>query len=99
MLTVSEISPVRQRSAILAVYNSLVTLGGVIASFGVGVLADRALNAGGTAVAGYELSFQVIAVLMVVGGALAAWLTNAHRDSIALGLQQAATHRNAVAAD
>jgi MFS family permease len=97
MLTVSEMSPVRQRSAILAVYNSLLTLGGVIASFGVGVLADRALGAGGTAVAGYELAFQVIALTMVVGGALAAWLTNAHRDAIRLGLQKDAAQTVATA--
>jgi MFS family permease len=98
MLTVSEMSPVRQRSAILAVYNSVVTLGGVVASFGVGVLADRALGAGGTAVAGYELAFQVIALTMVVGGLLAAWLTNAHRDAIRLGLQKNAAQEAATTA-
>jgi MFS family permease len=91
MLTVSEMSPVRQRSAILAVYNSLVTLGGVIASFGVGLLADKAIAAGGTAVAGYESAFRIMAILMVVGGLLAAWLTNAHRDAVRLGLQKDST--------
>ena len=69
MLTVSEISPVKQRSAILAVWQSLVTLGGVVASIGVGVLADHAIGAGGTAVDGYELAFAIAAIAAVVGGA------------------------------
>ena len=88
MLTVSEISPVKQRSAILAVWQSLVTLGGVIASIGVGVLADHAIGAGGSAVDGYELAFAIAAIGAVVGGLVCAWRTNAHRDAVRLGLQK-----------
>jgi MFS family permease len=90
MLTVSEISPVRQRSAVLAIYNSLVTVGGAVASLGVGVLADRAMSAGGTANQGYDLAFTICGILAVVGGIAAAWRTNAHRDAVALGLQEGA---------
>jgi len=88
MLTVSEVSPVRQRSAVMAVYNSLVTVGGAVASIGVGILADRSLAAGGTPVSGYQLAFQICAVAAIVGGLLAVWLTNAHRDAVRLGLQR-----------
>lgn len=89
MLTVSEVSPVKQRSATMAVYNSLVTVGGAVASIGVGILADRSLAAGGTAVSGYQLAFAICAVAAIVGGLLAVWLTNAHRDAVRLGLQRA----------
>jgi hypothetical protein len=32
---------------------------------------------------------------MIVGGLLGAWLTNAHRDAIRLGLQEAASRKHA----
>lgn len=89
MLTVSEISPVRQRSAVLAIYQALVTAGGAVAALGVGVMADRAEAGGGAATQGYVTAFTICGALAVVGGAVAAWRTNAQGDAVRLGLQEA----------
>lgn len=84
-LSVSEVSPVSQRSGLLASYNSVLTTGGAAAPFAVGVLVDSAA----TPVAGYRLAFALFGVLALVGGLLAAWLTNPSRDAVRLGLRAA----------
>ena len=61
---------------------------GVVASIGVGVFADHAISAGGSAVDGYELAFAIAAIGAVVGGLVCAWRTSAHRDAVRLGLQK-----------
>jgi hypothetical protein len=48
------------------------------------------MSAGGTANQGYDLAFTICGILAVVGGIAAAWRTNAHRDAVALGLQEGA---------
>lgn len=86
-LTVSEVSPVRQRSAMLATYNSVLTMGGAVAPFVAGVLVDRASDP----IEGYRLAFVIFGALAVAGGLLAAWLSNPSRDAIRLGLRAGST--------
>jgi len=63
---VSEFTPVRQRSAMLAITNSIWTTAGVIAPY----LMGRLIESGATATQGYEHGFVICGVITSVCGAI-----------------------------
>ncbi|WP_018158201.1 MFS transporter [Demetria terragena] len=86
-LSISEISPVKQRSAIMAIYNSVMTTGGAAAPLVAGLLVDRAA----TEADGYRQAFLLFGVIAIVGGLIGAVVTNPSRDARRLGLRTSAT--------
>ncbi|WP_371795109.1 MFS transporter [Streptomyces sp. NBC_01718] len=82
-LLVSEVSPVRQRSAMLSSFNSAMTAGAVVAPFITGLLVQQATNP----TEGYRTAFLLAGALLLVGGLTSAWLTNPVRDARRLGLR------------
>ncbi|ORI30982.1 hypothetical protein BH686_11730 [Rhodococcus erythropolis] len=81
-LLVAEVSPVQQRSAMLATFNSVVTAGAVLAPSLGGLLVDHA----GTPAEGYRTAFLFCGLLLIVGGIGAALFTRPDRDRRRLGL-------------
>jgi predicted MFS family arabinose efflux permease len=63
-MVVSELTPQPQRAAMLAIVTSIVTLGGVIAPFAMGVVVQDAA----THLAGYDRGFTLLGGLLLVGG-------------------------------
>ena len=63
-MVVSELTPQPQRAAMLAIVTSIVTLGGVIAPFAMGVIVQD----GATRLAGYDRGFTILGGLLLVGG-------------------------------
>ena len=63
-MVVSELTPHLQRSAMLAIVNSIITLGGVVAPFAMGVVVQDAA----TRLAGYDRGFAVLGGLLLAGG-------------------------------
>ncbi len=63
-LVVSELTPHRQRAAMLAIVTSVITLGGVVAPFAMGVVVQDAA----TRLAGYDHGFMLLGGLLLVGG-------------------------------
>ncbi|WP_328535593.1 MFS transporter [Streptomyces sp. NBC_00344] len=84
-LLVSETSPVRQRSAMLASFNSAMTAGAVLAPFLGGLLVQQAP----TETEGFRAAFLLAGLLLLVGGLAAAWFTDPVRDARRLGLRNA----------
>jgi len=63
-MVVSELTPHRQRAAMLAIVTSIVTLGGVIAPLAMGTVVQDAA----TRLAGYDRGFTILAGLLLAGG-------------------------------
>ncbi len=63
-MVVSELTPHAQRAAMLAIVTSVITLGGVIAPFAMGVVVQDAA----TRLAGYDRGFAILGGLLLVGG-------------------------------
>ena len=63
-MIVSELTPQPQRSAMLAIVTSLVTLAGVIAPLAMGAVIQQAASP----VAGYEKSYVILGLLLLAGG-------------------------------
>lgn len=63
-LVVSELTPQSQRAGMLAIVNSIMTLGGVIAPFAMGVVVQDAP----TRLAGYDNGFTLLGVLLLASG-------------------------------
>jgi len=63
-LVVSELTPQSQRAAMLAIVTSIMTLGGVIAPFAMGVVVQDA----STRLAGYDDGFIILGGLLLAGG-------------------------------
>jgi ACS family D-galactonate transporter-like MFS transporter len=63
-LVVSELTPQSQRAAMLAIVNSIMTLGGVIAPFAMGVVVQDAP----TRLAGYDNGFTLLGGLLLASG-------------------------------
>lgn len=83
-LTVSaEISPARQRGAVLALSVGIVTTAGLIAPYVTG----RIVQAAASPAAGYTLAFVVAGVLLLIGGALSVLFVRPERTARRLGLR------------
>lgn len=63
-LVVSELTPQPQRAAMLAIVNSIMTLGGVIAPFAMGVVVEGA----STRLTGYDDGFAILGGLLLASG-------------------------------
>lgn len=63
-LVVSELTPQPQRAAMLAIVNSIMTLGGVVAPFAMGVVVQDAA----TRLAGYDEGFTLLGGLLLASG-------------------------------
>ncbi len=63
-MVVSELTPQPQRAAMLAIVTSIVTLGGVIAPFVMGMVVQD----GATHLAGYDRGFTILGGLLLAGG-------------------------------
>lgn len=81
----SEISPTRQRGAVLSITVALVTTAGLLGPYVTG----RIIEATATAAAGYALAFTITGVLMLLGGVLAVVFVRPERDARRLGLRPA----------
>jgi MFS family permease len=73
----AEITPVAQRGTILGIYTALYATAGVIAPY----LTGRLIDAAARPVDGFDLSFTVAAVLMMVTGLAAALWMRPDRDA------------------
>ncbi|MFD2415951.1 MFS transporter [Amycolatopsis pigmentata] len=86
-LTVNaEISPTRQRGAVLSISIGLITTAGLLAPY----LTGRIVEAAGKSTAGYTLAFTIAGVLSLAGGLLAVIFIRPERDARRLGLRTAA---------
>jgi predicted MFS family arabinose efflux permease len=65
-MIVSELTPQRQRAAMLAIVNSIITLGGVAAPLVMGGV----VQAAATRLAGYDRGFVILGVLLVAGSVI-----------------------------
>ena len=65
-MVVSELTPQPQRAAMLAIVNSIVTLGGVIAPFAMGVVVQDAASR----LIGYDRGFTLLGGLLLAGGVI-----------------------------
>jgi predicted MFS family arabinose efflux permease len=63
-MVVSELTPQPQRAAMLAIVTSVITLGGVIAPFAMGVVVQDSA----TRLIGYDRGFTILGGLLLVGG-------------------------------
>lgn len=63
-LVVSELTPQSQRAAMLAIVNSIMTLGGVVAPFAMGIVVQDA----STRLAGYDNGFTILGILLLASG-------------------------------
>ncbi|MEV6229705.1 MFS transporter [Saccharopolyspora shandongensis] len=81
----SEISPARQRGAVLSIYTAAATTAGLIAPYVTG----RIIEAAATPATGYTIGFTVAGVLLLLGGLLAALIVRPERDARRLGVNGA----------
>ena len=85
-LTVTaEITPTRQRGAVLAITVGLVTTAGLLAPYVTG----RIIQAAATPADGYAVAFTVAGALLIVGGLLAVIFVRPERTARHLGLRPA----------
>lgn len=82
-LIVGELTTISQRGAHLNIANAVLTTGGVFAPAIGGILIGQAA----TPAAGYQLAFQVTAVLLTVFGVLALVFVNQQRQRRKLGIE------------
>ena len=73
---IGEITPVRQRGAMLGINNAIFTMAGLVAPWFMG----KAIDAGVDAASGFRSGFLVAGALIAVGGALAMILINPEHD-------------------
>ncbi|MEU6264970.1 MFS transporter [Saccharopolyspora shandongensis] len=78
----SEISPTRQRGAVLSIYTAAATTAGLIAPYVTG----RLIEAAATPATGYTIGFTVAGALLLLGGLLAALIVRPERDARRLGV-------------
>ncbi|MBO0801569.1 MAG: MFS transporter [Nocardiopsaceae bacterium] len=82
-LTVNaEISPTRQRGAVLSISIGLITTAGLLAPY----LTGQVIDAVGSATRGYTVAFAIAGALSIAGGLLAVILVRPERDARRLGL-------------
>jgi MFS family permease len=81
-LVSAQISPVRQRGAVLAIGTAVVTFAGVLAPVATGKIIDAAPSFA----QGFQTAFTACAVLMIVGGLVATLAINPERDARRIGL-------------
>lgn len=77
-----EISPTRQRGAVLSIYTAAATTAGLIAPYVTG----RIIEAAATPAAGYAVGFTVAGALLLLGGLLATLIVRPERDARRLGV-------------
>jgi MFS family permease len=75
-IVVSEVSPQPQRAAMLAIVNSVMTLGGVAAPLVMGLV----LQTAPTRLAGYDRGFLILGVLLMAGGLIGALFIRPEAD-------------------
>jgi len=75
-MVVSELTPHAQRAAMLAIVTSVITLGGVIAPFAMGVVVQDAA----TRLAGYDHGFTLLGGLLLVGGLIGLFFIRPETD-------------------
>ncbi|MEU5848499.1 MFS transporter [Saccharopolyspora shandongensis] len=78
----SEISPTRQRGAVLSIYTAAATTAGLIAPYVTG----RIIETAATPAAGYTIGFTAAGALLLLGGLLAALIVRPERDARRLGV-------------
>lgn len=79
----AEISPTRQRGAVLSITVGLVTTTGLLAPY----LTGRLIQAASTPESGFTLAFTISGLLSVAGGLLAVFFVNPDRTARQLGLR------------
>lgn len=85
-----EISPTRQRGAVLSITVAIVTTAGLIGPYVTGHI----IEAAATTATGYALGFTITGILMLIGGLLAIVFVRPEHDARRLGLRfaQAVAH-------
>ncbi|WP_018657755.1 MFS transporter [Actinomadura flavalba] len=78
----AELAPVRQRAGLLGVVVALASSAGAFGPAVTGAIIEGAASDA----AGFRVAFDVVAVMMIVGGLLAALLIRPGRDAAALGV-------------
>ncbi|MEV5540870.1 MFS transporter [Saccharopolyspora shandongensis] len=78
----SEISPTRQRGAVLSIYTAAATTAGLIAPYVTG----RIIETAATPATGYTIGFTAAGALLLLGGLLAALIVRPERDARRLGV-------------
>ncbi|MER5388715.1 MFS transporter [Saccharopolyspora sp. NPDC002686] len=79
----AEISPTRQRGAVLSITVGIVTTAGLIAPYVTGLIIESAADP----TTGYAMAFAITGVLSIVGGALATIFVQPERTARRLGLR------------
>ncbi len=77
---VSEITPVAQRGALLAIGTAVGTSAGLLAPYVMGSVVEKAA----TPLAGFNTGFMICGVIMLVGGAIATALVHPEREAMRL---------------
>ena len=79
-MIVSELTPQKQRAAMLAIVNSVMTFAGVIAPLAMGAVVQNAA----TQAAGYERGYLISGGLLLVGGLIGLLCIRPERDRLEL---------------
>ena len=79
-MIVSELTPQKQRAAMLAIVNSVMTFAGVIAPLAMGAVVQNAA----TQAAGYERGYLISGGLLLVGGLIGLLFIRPERDRLEL---------------
>lgn len=82
-MIVSELAPQSQRAAMLAIVNSIMTLGGVAAPLAMGAV----LQSAATRLEGYDRGFVILGFLLLAGGLVGLIFIRPEADRQALGRQ------------
>ncbi|SOE92648.1 Sugar phosphate permease [Burkholderia sp. D7] len=95
--TISEISPTRQRGAMLGISGAIQTTAGLLSPVAMGYIIDMSSSAA----AGYKLGLMIVGAVALCGGALGAILINPARDRLYFlnAVRRASTPLNAAAND
>jgi MFS family permease len=75
---VSEITPVAQRGALLAIGTAVGTSAGLLAPYVMGSVVEKAA----TQLAGFNTGFMICGIIMLVGGAIAMALVHPERETM-----------------
>jgi MFS transporter, ACS family, D-galactonate transporter len=77
---VGEITPLAQRSAMLAISNAIATSAGILAPYVMGSVVETAA----TPLAGFETGFVICGIIMIIGGAIGIGLMRPEREATRL---------------
>ncbi|MFB7999276.1 MFS transporter [Streptomyces sp. NPDC056002] len=91
----SDVVPARQRGTVIGTVVTFYSLGGVIAPLLLGNLVDNAKSP----LAGYQLGFTVLGVVLLAGAAIGAWLIRPERNVAAFAAAHCATDAAPTAAE